>query len=67
MLNYEAIRGREQQLIDHFRALGQSANRINGVGPRNPNAALYCRACHFEFGAFFATMNLFKIVYHHEQ
>jgi len=37
--SYDAIRGREQQLIDFFRQSGLSANKINGVGPRNPAGA----------------------------
>jgi hypothetical protein len=33
--SYAAIRGREQQLTDGFREHGISANKINGISPRN--------------------------------
>ena len=49
----DAIRGREQQLIDaHGGAQsegGTSANRIRGVSERNPNAERYRRAAEEEF------------------
>jgi len=44
-----AIRGREQQLIDHYRSQGKSANKINGVSPKNPNASAYSKAAKKEF------------------
>jgi hypothetical protein len=37
--SYSAIRGREQMLIDYFKNIGMSGNRINGISPLNPTAA----------------------------
>ena len=52
--NKDAIRGREQQLIDmHGGAKSQggtSGNAINGISPNNPNAGKYRSACEKEFG-----------------
>jgi RHS repeat-associated protein len=48
--SYAAIRGREQQLIDYFDKLGLSANKVNGVSPRNPNRQDYCQTCRVQFG-----------------
>lgn len=45
-----AIRGREQQLIDWYRGLGISANKINGVSPSNPRQQDYLDAAINEFG-----------------
>ena len=50
--SYAAIRGREQQLIDYIRPLGNLANKINGISPNNPNRAIYCQACRRAFGRF---------------
>jgi RHS repeat-associated protein len=44
------IRGREQQLIDGYRGLGISANKINGVSPRNPNYEEYMGSARKAFG-----------------
>lgn len=48
--DYAAIRGREQYLIDNFRAQGVSANKINGISPTNPNRPLYQEAAENAFG-----------------
>lgn len=52
--NPDAIRGREQQLIEQHGGAqsqgGTSGNKINGVSPNNPNAANYKAACTKEFG-----------------
>lgn len=49
-----AIRGREQQLIEANggaqSAGGTSGNAINGVSPANPNASTYNNAANAEFG-----------------
>jgi hypothetical protein len=51
--NPDAIRGREQQLIDANGGAqstgGTSGNAINGVGPNNPNATKYEAAANKEF------------------
>ncbi len=39
--SYGAIRGREQQLIDHYRSLNRSDNTDNGVSPFNPLRGYY--------------------------
>jgi len=53
--NPDAIRGREQQLIDQNGGAqsqgGTSGNRINGVSPNNPKAGQYEGAAQEEFGA----------------
>lgn len=49
--SYAAIRGREQQLIERFRDLGVSANKINGISPRNPNLDWYLERALRAFGA----------------
>ena len=50
----DAIRGREQQLIDANGGAksqeGTSGNAINGVSPNNPKAEQYRRAAEKEFG-----------------
>lgn len=52
--NPDAIRGREQQLIEQHGGAqsqgGTSGNKINGVSPNNSNAASYKAACTKEFG-----------------
>src|SRR6185312_2013624 len=52
--NPDAIRGREQQLIERNGCAqsrgGTSGNKINGVSPNNPNAARYQKTCTKEFG-----------------
>lgn len=51
--NYNAIRGREQQLIDMYggskSTSGTSGNRINGIGANNPKYDVYMDACNKEF------------------
>ncbi|MEJ0037671.1 MAG: hypothetical protein WDO68_16625 [Gammaproteobacteria bacterium] len=51
--NADAIRGREQQLIEQNGGAqstgGTSGNTINGVSPNNPNAQKYEQACQGEF------------------
>jgi RHS repeat-associated protein len=46
----EAIRGREQMLIDYFRSQGLSANLINGISPRNPHLRDFLDAAIRVFG-----------------
>lgn len=52
--NPDAIRGREQQLIEQNggaqSAGGTSGNKINGVSPNNAKGDLYRAACKKEFG-----------------
>lgn len=52
--NPDAIRGREQQLIDAHggaqSAGGTSGNRIRGIGPNNPRRERYLNAANEEFG-----------------
>jgi len=52
--NPAAIRGREQQLIEANGGAksmrGTSGNKINGVGPKNPQAGAYRDAANMEFG-----------------
>jgi len=48
--SYAAIRGREQQLIENFQEQGISANKINGIGPNNPNGPGYIQAANEAFG-----------------
>jgi hypothetical protein len=52
--NADAIRGREQQLIEQHGGAksqgGTSGNAINGVSPSNPKAPQYEQACKKEFG-----------------
>jgi len=47
---YSSIRGREQQLIEHFRKRGISNNRRNIIGPRNRLKNYYMRNAESEFG-----------------
>jgi hypothetical protein len=46
--DYNAIRGREQMLIDahgHAKSVGgTSGNAINGIGPNNKNKSKYLKA-----------------------
>lgn len=49
--SYSAIRGREQQLIEYYRDLGVSANKINGISPFNPRLDSYMSDAFSEFGA----------------
>lgn len=52
--NKNAIRGREQQLIDHYGGAqskgGFSGNSINGISDRNKNGTKYLNASKEEFG-----------------
>ncbi len=52
--NPDAIRGREQQLIEENGGAqsqgGTSGNAINGVGDKNPNKPGYMKAATEEFG-----------------
>ena len=49
--SYSAVRGREQQLIEHYRDLGVSANKINGISPLNPKRDSYLSDAFSGFGA----------------
>ncbi|TAE01930.1 MAG: hypothetical protein EAZ97_02855 [Bacteroidetes bacterium] len=42
--NYPAIRGREQQLIEHHQKQGNCANKINGISERNKKLKFYLAA-----------------------
>ncbi|MGQ0675143.1 MAG: hypothetical protein ACT4N4_03520 [Rhodospirillales bacterium] len=48
--SYGAIRGREQELIDHFRAQGLSDNQINGIWFLNPLRGYYLEQAMRECG-----------------
>ncbi len=48
--NKDAIRGREQMLIDYYRGLGRCGNAINGIANNNPNRARYIAAARNAFG-----------------
>ena len=52
--SYEAIRGREQDLIDYYGGAkstgGTSGNAINGIGANNPNKDMYISSSRNEFG-----------------
>ena len=45
-----AIRGREQQMIDHHKRRGTGADQINGISPRNKKRDTYMDAAEQEFG-----------------
>jgi hypothetical protein len=45
-----AIKGREQQIHEKYKAQGKSANKRNPVGPRNPKAEKYRKKAEKEFG-----------------
>ena len=52
--SYEAIRGREQMLIDYYGGAqsigGSSGNAINGIGANNTKGSIYMNAAIGEFG-----------------
>ena len=48
--SYAAIRGREQQLIEYYRSLGISANKINSISPGNSNLLQYLQSAWNAFG-----------------
>jgi len=48
--NKEAIRGREQQMIEKYRREGRAAKQINGVSPKNPKGPRYSAESIKEFG-----------------
>lgn len=48
--NPDAIRGREQQMIEKHRNQGNAADQINGVGPTNKNRTRYLDAGRKAFG-----------------
>lgn len=47
----DIIRGREQQLIEKYRAEGRSANKINGISDKNPKKKKYIRASNRKYGS----------------
>jgi len=57
---YEAIRGREQHLIDYFKTKGVCANLINGISLRNKKRALYLTAAVESFGELMMLIWLFN-------
>jgi hypothetical protein len=59
--NSDAIRGREQQLIDHYRKQGVLANLINGISPRNKKRLIYMTAAIETFGHIFTLISAFQI------
>lgn len=52
--NKDAIRGREQQLIDYYGGAksegGTSGNAIRGIDPKNKKKKRYLKAANDEFG-----------------
>ena len=52
--SYEAIRGREQMLIDYYGGAqsigGSSGNAINGIGANNTKGSIYMNTAIGEFG-----------------
>ena len=42
--SYWSIRGREQLMIERYRAMGKGAPQINGISPNNPNKDLFINA-----------------------
>jgi hypothetical protein len=48
--SFLAIRGREQMLIENYRAQGISANKYNGIRPTNPDYEPAIQAAISEFG-----------------
>ncbi|GEM_PF-3206644 len=48
--NKNAIRGREQQLIEKYRDEGKSANKINGISDKNPKKKRYIGSSTKKFG-----------------
>ncbi len=48
--NKDAIRGREQQLIEKHRRDGNAADQINGISPKNPRREHYLNEAKKEFG-----------------
>ncbi len=48
--NPAAIRGREQQMIDKYKAEVRSGNAINGISPKNPKRNYYLSESEKEFG-----------------
>ena len=48
--NPDAIRGREQHLIDYNKKRGNNANTINGISKRNKKRAIYLAAAIETFG-----------------
>ncbi len=48
--NKDAVRGREQQLIDKNKAAGTSGNKINGISGKNPKRDHYLSEAEKEFG-----------------
>lgn len=48
--NKEAIRGREQSLIEKYKTEGKSGNIYNGISPRNKNREIYLKEALRIFG-----------------
>ena len=48
--SYEAIRGREQQVLESLQRQGLATEQINGIGQRNTKGATYRAAGKAEFG-----------------
>ena len=48
--NADAVRGQEQVLIEKYKKLEISANKINGISPRNPKKWIYLSAALETFG-----------------
>ena len=55
--DYNAIRGREQDLIDFYSAQEKSGNKYNGISPNNPNIGTYMEAARKEFGGLLSDPN----------
>jgi len=50
--DYDAIRGREDMLIEKAKAEGMSANKYRGISPTNKKREQYRNAAIIAFGAF---------------
>jgi len=59
----DAIRDREQIMIDHTKATDENGNIYNGISPRNPNRAKYLAAAIRVFGDAAFTYWLYSLVF----
>lgn len=56
--SYDAIRGREDQLIREFKELGISGNNYNGISKRNKKRKQYINAAIAAFGDVVLTLGM---------
>jgi len=59
--NANAVRGQEQILIEKYRELDISANKINGISPKNPKKWIYLTAALETFGESLAIFLAFTV------